>query len=424
MDAADDVCKSCGSPVQKLNRNWSKFAKISVITLIIAAFGSYILLYNLNIIDQDFFRNILGRTATAEEQPAPEAGETRQETEDIMGENNEIAAERRSEEEQLEILSSVLQAVDFYIRDISQFNPIISRMGYLHNVSTGEFVTMELLGRLDYLSEEYLAEDMMILFLRPVDLVQFDEIDFEGIAAGQMVSLTVFLGHETPTGIGLYSRFGSQMIFRENLNHLLVNDYNPNNGAVFRPTAQDTIYSAVVSMIQDVLPGTEVFIRYLAVDNAHGFVAFSTAGDGHSIINYILALEHEEHGPTNVRLLAQGFEATQHPKVNINQAAPSFNFEFMPSYDITSINMLASNSQAFQDILATMEQDGQLEEYEAPTFMSATPALAYIVCEQGNAFFGQYSDGWSIVSVDGWQAAEILMVDDVHNPPLYIVWQQ
>jgi hypothetical protein len=425
MDAGDDVCKSCGSPVQKMNRNWSKFAKISVITLIIAAFGAYIVLYNLDIIGPDFFGDIFGGGSVAVEEPLlPDAGYVGQETDETVDGHGEIAVERRSEEEHQVILSSVLEAVEAYVRDFSQFNPIISRMGYLHNFSSEEYVTLELLERMGYLGYEHLAEDIRVLYLRPIDLNQFNEIAFEGAPAGQMVALTVFLGYETPTGIGLYSRFGTQAIFRENLNHLLVNEYNPNNGAILRPTAQDAIYHAVVDMITDVLPGTDVFIRYLAVDDAHGFVAFSTAGDGHSIINYIFSLVYED-GSTDLRVLALGFEATQHPKAAINGAAPSFNFDLMPDYDIANVNLLASNTAAFRDILATMEQNGQIEEGQLPIFMSVTPTFSYIVLAYENAFFGQnHGDGWSIVAVGSWRAAESLMADNVNNPPLYIVWQQ
>jgi len=425
MDAADDVCKSCGSPVQKMNRNWSKFAKISVITLIIAAFGAYILLYNLDVINPDTIGEIFGGAPTADEPTPLDVGYGGQEPEEPVGGQGEAATERRSEEEHQAILSSVLASVDAYMQDFSQFNPIISRMGYLHNVSSGEYVTIELLERLGYLSHEYLAEDMLILYLRPMDLVLFDEIAFDSTPpAGQMVSLTVFLGYETPIGIGLYSRFGSQIIFRENLNHLLVNEYNPDNGEIMRPTEQDVVYQAVVSMISDALPGADVFIRYLAVDEAHGFVAFSTAGDGHGIINYILALEYDGNELAGVRLLAAGFETTQHPKANINQAAPSFNFELMPDYDIASTSLLANDSPVFQDIFDTMIENGQIEEGGLPVFISATPAFAYIVLDYGDVFFGQYNDGWSVVAVGGWQVAQGLMADNVNNPPLYIIWQQ
>ena len=424
MDAADDVCKSCGSPVQKLNRNWSKFAKISVITLIIAAFGTYIALYNLDIIDQDFFGNIFEGAAVAEELPAPDVDYLGQEPEETTDGQGEIVVERRSEEEHQAILASVLTAVNAYIQHFSQFNPIISSMGYLHNVSSGEYVTLELLESMGYLSYEYLDEDLLILYLRPRDLNQFSEIAFDGVSAGQMVELTVFLGYETPIGIGLYSRFGSQVIFRENLNHLFMNDYNPNNGEISRPTSQDAVYHAVVNMIRDALPGTDVFIRYLAVDNAHGFVAFSTAGDGHSIISYIIALEYTGSELTGVRLLAEGFEATQHPKANINQAAPGFNFELMPDYDITGTNLLSRDSPVFRDILEMMMQNEQIGEEESPVFISATPSFAYIALAYGNTFFGQNNDGWSIVAIDSWQAAENLMADNINNPPLYIIWQQ
>jgi len=422
MDAADDVCKICGSPVQKLNRNWSKFAKISVITLIIAAFGAYIALYNLDIIGPDFFRDAFGSAPAAEEPATPDVGYVRQEPVEVADGQGEAVVEQRSEEEHRAVLASILEATNTYIQGISQFNPIISVMGYLHNVSTGEYVTIGLLERLGYLGEEYLAEDALILFLRPVDLNQFGEIAFEGIPAGQMVELTVFLGYETPTGIGLYSRFGAQAIFRENLNQLIMNDYNPNNGAIFRPTSQDAIYQAVVEMITNAANATDVFIRYLAVDDAHGFVAFSTEEDVHSITNYVFSLARDE-GSLNLRVLAMGFEATLHPKAAINGAAPGFNLGLMPDYDITNTNLSQSDAEIFLSALLALEQFEQVYE-DYFVFVSATSAFAYAVSVYGDIFFGQYNSGWSAVPVDGWQAAQGLMADNVNNPPLYIIWQQ
>jgi len=423
MDAADEVCKSCGSPVQKMNRNWSKFAKISAITLIIVAFGTYILLYNLDIIGPNFFGDIFG-SAAAEESPVPDVGYAGQEPDEAVDIDIEATPERRSEEEQQVVLGSILSAVDTYVQEFSQFNPIISRMGYLHNVSTEEYVTIELLGRLGLLSEEYLDEDAFILYLRPRDLMLFDEITFESVpSAGQMVSLTVFVAHETPTGIGLYSRFGAQEIFRENLNLLLTDVYNPNNGEIYRPTVQDAVYQAVVEMISSSNPDSAAFIRYLAVDNLHGFVAFTVAGDDNIIINHVLSLQYDGEELIGVRLLAEGFENTTHPKTDINQAAPSFNFELMPDYDITGINLSQSGVQAFVESFAMRELLG-LEEYDILIFASATDSFAYAVREQGNAFFGQYNNGWQVVPVEGWQVAETLMKENVNNPPLYIIWQK
>jgi len=425
MDAGDKECKSCGSPVRKLNRNWSKFATISVITLIIAAFGAYIVLYNLDIIGPDFFDDIFGGSSAVEEQIPPDAGYTNQEPDEVADSQGTEITTRRTPEEQQAILSTTLAAVEAYIRDFTPRNPIISSTGYLHNAALGEYITIELLVAQRHLDEEFLEENIMIFYLRPMDLVRFEEVVFDSIPTGQMGFMTVFLGYEIPTGIALYSRFGKQEIFRENLSELLLTDYNPNsNGEILRPTQHDTVYQAVVDMIQRELPQSEVFIRYLAVDNTHGFVAFSTAGNGHGIINYIFAIEDEE-GFARFRVLAVGFENTQQPKVAINGAAPNFNFELMPNYDITSISLLSLDSSEFADVMEAMAMIHQIEG-ELPAFMSVTPFFAYLVYEQGNMFFGQNSnDGWNITPIGGWQVAEGILSENVAgNPPLYIIWQR
>jgi len=425
MDANDTMCKSCGQPVQKLNRNWSRFAKISIITLIIAAFGAYIALYNFGMIDLDFFTNLFGNAAVTEETPATYADYVAQVPEGELNVGGEIAPTRRDEEERNAVLTTILEATEAYIFDFSAFSPLISSMGYLHNAAQGEYITTELLVDLGYLNYEYLTENIIILYLRPMDLNIFDEISFDGMPAAQMGFLAVFLGYELPAGIGLFSRFETQMIFRENLNHLLLNDYNPNNGEISRPTAQDDVYHAVVGMLSGANPGEDIFIRYLAVDEAHGFVAFSTSENAHTINNYIFKLEREDYELRDLRVLATGFEATQHPKVAINGAVPNFNFGLMPSYDIANVNLIPGDSPVLQEINDAMEQNGHIEEGGLLTFLSVTTGFAYAVNAQGNVFFIQQSgDGWNIVPVDGWQGWEQLMVEHVHNPPLYIMWQQ
>jgi len=424
MDATDTICKSCGHAVQKLNRNWSRFAKISIITLIIAAFGAYIALYNLGMINLNSITDFFGSASVVEEMPVADVGHVVQVPEGEVNVGGEIVPLRRDEEEQIATLSTILETVDAYIWDFSAFNPIISNMGYLYNAASNEFVTMELLANhgLDY---EYLAEDVFILYLRPMDLALFDEISFDGVSAAQMGFLTVFLGYELPAGIGLFSRFGTQMIFRENLNHLLINNYGSNNGEIFRPTMQDDIYHATVGMISGANPDEDVFIRYLAVDDVHGFVAFSLSGDKQVITNYIFVLEHENDTLVGVRVLATGFEATQHPKVAVNGAVPNFNFGLMPNYDIANVSLLSGDSPVFQDIIYAMEENGLIEEGDLPAFISATAGFAYAVSVLGDGFFIQRSgDSWNFMSVDGWREWEQLMVEHVNSPPLYIMWQQ
>jgi len=423
MDAGDVMCKNCGTAVQKLNRNWSRFAKISVIILIIAAFGTYIVLYNRNMIGLDFLEDLFGSTPTVEDPPAVDTPYVGQPSEYEQPQNDEVPPARRSEEEQAAVLSAIMDAVNAYMREHSHINFIISSMGYLHNISSGDYITLELLGRLGHLDDEFLAEDVLILYLRPKDVERFDEVSFEGVPATQMEPLTVFLAYEVPTGIGLHSRLGTQLIFRENLNQLLISYYT-NNGEISRPTRADRIYHYVVEMIQGTNPVTDVFIRYLAVDDVHGFVAFSTDAANHIVTNYIFVQEHENNASVSLRVLASGFEVTPHPIVAINGAAPNFNFQLLPNYDITRISLLDKSAAAFEDILEVMVYSGQLEEDEEPEFMSVTPVYAYIVDARGNVFLGHYNNGWEIMPVGSWQVAEDVLQLMLSNPPLYIIWQQ
>ena len=420
MDALDETCKTCGETARKLNRNWSKFAKISVISLVIAAFGAYILLYNLGLFNLDFLNDMLatGGAQLEEQIPDDNIDNAQMPNEDIAT-LAPIIPLRRDVQELNRVLAAIFDAVNSYMSSHSHFNPIITRMGYLYNATNGSLITIERLVDLGYLNSDYLGENVHILFLRPGDFSQFDEVELYGLLPMDASLLTVFLAYDNVEGFGLFSRHGEHIIFRENLNRLLAG-YNPDfNGAIQRPGSGHPIYAAVMNVIESDI-SEPAFIRYLAVDDAHGFVAF-TIGQGQDITNYVFDINHgSDGGGIDITVRAAGFEVTQHPKVAINGAIVNFNFELMPNYDITNISLepLHENSE----LIHALVYEEHLPYGHLPDFISLARGFSFIVYN-GISYLAQYNDGWSIVEINGWQAAEELLGGNVNNPPLYIIWQ-
>ncbi|MCL2396924.1 MAG: hypothetical protein FWC93_02550 [Defluviitaleaceae bacterium] len=418
------ICKNCGAPAQRLNRNWSRFAKISIISLIIAAFGAYFVLNHFGMVDFNALESMFRAPAQVAEDPPPtDIGSVNPPDEvEQPTDNEDIAPERRSEEEHLAMLTTALAAAEAYVRNHHVSNPLISDMGYLYNVAKGRHIDVALLVSMQYLDEHFLDEDIFVLYLRPMDLMAFEEVDMYGIAPGQRDRMAVFVAWQTPLGIGLYSVHGQYLIFREHLNQLLAS-YNRNNGEIWRPTADDVVYTAFVDMI-DTTSDAPVFVRHMAVDDVHGFAAFTT-GDSQQLHNYIFALEYDENTFSRVSLIARGFEATAHPMVAINGAAPNFNFDLLPNYDISDTALLAADTRDFDEVLQAAIDHGWVNEEDEPLFASTTPAFAYMVFDHNRVFFGQYAQGigWSIAQIESWREAEEFMAETVAHPPLYILWQ-
>jgi len=428
MDAADEACRNCGAPVPKLNRSWSKFAKISVVTLVVAIFAAYFIMHNMGMINYDFIEDVFtgSSSETLDDIPPEDDGSGAFAEQGVDNDNTEVVSYRRSHEEHIEILHTIHYAANAYLREISHHSPVISNSGYLYNAGDNLPITLEMLTAFGFLDQYYDGEEVLLLYLRPMDMSPFEEVALDHLSQTQRDRMTVFLAYPTPVGFGLLSDHGEHIIYRENLNLLLLS-YTPTLFDVVRPQSSDEVYRAVADMILDENDthddGRDVlFIRHLAVDDAHGFASFSFGRDPSTIHNLIFALE--EDAELTIRLVARDFDSALHPKAAINSAAPNFNFNLLPNYDISRTDI--SEPAVFTEILHTMRQNGQLYEDAEPLFISASDAFAYIITNAGSAFLGHFTaaDGWSIVPVDNWMVAEQLMSDFTHNPPLYIIWQQ
>ena len=437
MDATDSICKNCGASLHKTSKNWSKFARISAITLVIAAFSVYVLLYNLNMIDFSFVGDIFGSSEVQTDETIPaENSDNQSSYEEPPGDEPPVLPTRRTEEEQLLVLSSILSSVDGYVSAFQSLNPIISKMGYLYNVTSERLVTIESLVSQGFMDEVYLDENIFILYLRPMDFEGIDEVTLpSGLNSIESESMSVFLAYERPTGIGLFSRFGHEIIFRENLNALF-ELYNPETESlsVFRPPDGSGAGAQLFTAAQRAVLEHEGFdpsgslghidIRYMAADGLHAFVAASFADQSHIIHNYVLRLTGEWGLNWGYDVIAANVEMLIQPIVSINTLAPNFNINLLPNYDIRAVQLAPVSILIADGILVPFVEMGLLQEDEMPQFISGTNAFAYIVINASERFIAHHDRGWSITSVDDWQHAEQVLSELTADPPLYIIRQE
>ena len=207
MDTADEACKTCGAAVPKLNRSWSKFAKISIVTVVVAAFVAYVVMHNLDMIDYGLFEDMFVSAPDAADEVPPDEGEEVP-PDDVNDDVYEVVVFRRTDEEQAEVLSTIISAVDAYLRDFSHHNPIISNAGYLYNASESQPVSVRLLVEHGYLDSHFENENVLVLFLRPMDLMSFEEVALGELSQSSRERKAVFLAYQVPVGFGLYSDIG------------------------------------------------------------------------------------------------------------------------------------------------------------------------------------------------------------------------
>ena len=427
-NAGDVACNTCGVRLKKPGRTRVKVMRVAIVMLILVAFGAYFVLQHFDIIDFDPFESLFGSgTTIAAEEPPPAVSTDSEDAIFANIGNNEAepTVRRRNDEEHQAMLATYLTAVTAFINMHGHANILLSRAGFLYNATTSEFVSTSHLINLGFLDEIFENEDVLVLYLRPRDLAHFDETELPPLSSANSDDLTVFLAYQTPIGLGLYSIHGSTVIFRESLNEVLTY-YSPDNGEIFRPTMADAIYHLVLEMIVESRPALEqeqIFIRHLAADDAHGFVAFSTSVDTNTIANIIfsidlgLNLDEEYYTVLNI-ITAAAFEVTRMPTMVINSVVPNFNFDLLPLYDITpaGINFMDTDDPMFAALLAVLGDNSILVSVSYP--------FAYVVTADGQALLGVYNDGWVVEGVATWRAAEEIIAEHDGPRPFYILWQQ
>jgi len=424
MEVSDGVCKICGTPLRKGKRVWSKHIKMAVVGVVLFSSVIFVVLYTQGRIDFGFLTGGDDPSITQPSDNLPVDADNNENATDppMTYEGDGELPVLRDEEARLELLQEVHQGVKDYMDYFDNQLPFVSGGGHLQIWDDLTFVTPQRLANAGFLGEEHLQEERFIFLIRPIDFAGFDEIDLP--PSGEM---TIFVGHETVVGIGLYSIYGYHQIFRENLNQILAS-YTPSNWNELvmppqRPGAGHPMHQQAVASISSLMNGLNVDIRYMAFDEEFAFVTASVAGESHFIRYYLFAVEDG-----NLHLLVHGFEGVRHPIQAINQAAPNINAHLLPFSEIGlgQHSLLPSDDPVFAQIIAVLQTQGHIQPENQPTFAAATEDFAYLVFAGGGVLMVNAGTNWVLQTTVGWQQAEARMwelVDEGQVPPLYILRQ-
>lgn len=433
MEASDGVCKICGTPLRKGKRLWPKHIKLAVVGVVLFASVVFVVLYTQGRINFDF---LTSNYDPQNPQTPGELYENGDNYENIQGpqipnEDNGNLTILRDEETRLELLQEVHQGVMDYMNYFDNQLAFISGAGHLQIWQDQDpvffnplFVTPQSLADAGFLSEEHLQEERHIFLIRPIDFLEFEEIDLP--TSNEM---TVFVGHETVVGIGLYSIYGYHEVFRENLNQILAS-YTPRNWyediiPPQRPGAGHPMHQQATAIISSLMNGESVDIRYMAFDEEFAFVAASANGQSHIMRYFLFAVENDD-----LSLLVHGFENVRHPIQAINQAAPNMILHLLPPWEMGTGNrhLLPPDHPSFAQITTILQMQGHIqpELSSQPMFAAATENFAYMVFSGGGLLLANQSAGWVLQNTVGWQEANARLwelAEEGQVPPLYILRQ-
>jgi len=416
MGNHDGICKVCATPVRKGGKVWSKPAKMAVVGFVLAVSVAFVVLYTQGFISLDFLtsNNDSSISAPVDDMSDNDTGNNKNLANQPNNEDDEYAHTVRDREGRLEMLQHVYEVVLEYI-DQSAHIPFVSAGGYLQIWQDWTLITTQYLVNEGFLDDEFLEEEKFIFLLRPMDFAGFDEVDIPSSA-----EMTLFVGHETVIGIGLYSRYGYQEIFRENLNQILAS-YTPDfwTETMERPNSTHPLHQQATALISSLMNGADVDIRYMAFNDHFAFATASAVGESHRLRYYLFEVENG-----NLSLLVHGFENVRHPIRAINQAAPSANLHILPLTHTGAQGLLPPDSPVFSQIIILLHNEGHITDDTQPLFASATEDFAYMVFAGGGVLLVNTPIGWELQNTVGWQQAEERMRQLTENPPFYIIRQE
>ncbi|MDR2166853.1 MAG: hypothetical protein LBE35_03245 [Clostridiales bacterium] len=390
----DGVCKVCGHPVRKGAKNWPRFVKMAMVVLVLGAGVVFVVFYTQGRIDFGFLTDRGAAAAPPVEAEIPAENIPAELPDPTAPQNVETVPIVRDEETRIEILSEIYVAATVFISQFPQ-TPFISNTGYLFDLTNETLITVEMLSATGLIGYEHLEEPKLLLFLRPADFAPFDEVEMPNSE-----QMTIFVGHETITGIGLYSSFGYQEIFRENLNEILLS-YMPYGGEIVRPMSAHPIFQAALGNLNQ-MAGQDHDVRYLAFDENFVFVTVSRVGESHQLQHYVFRRDGDE-----ISLMLANAEGARHPAQVINHAAPNFNFELLPYFEIGRNTLRVPDDAAF--ILEELRAANFIGADYEPEFAAVANFHAYLVFPGNQAFLGILGNDWVFRQVSGWQEAEELL---------------
>ncbi|MDR2904096.1 MAG: hypothetical protein LBU77_06280 [Clostridiales bacterium] len=293
--------------------------------------------------------------------------------------------------------------------------PLISRRGFLYDLSEKDYVTVQTLADENFLSEMDLGENIFILYIQPSSLADFSEIHFPF-----STELTLMTAYETKDGIALFSENGKGVLYRENYN-ALIEKYSYDHGDITRPDSAAASYQNMLdAVVSYSLIPEEIFVRYAATDEKYGVIVISKATAQDKPEGFVL-----EKIDGRYSVVYNNFESDAYFQAAVNRRLPDMSTALLPNYSLYDVRGKIKTD--FPSLVSQLQEDEIITETDRIIFSSGTDRYAYIVFTSGLIILGNVPAGesvWTYSEVTNWYDAELrLSARESLPPPAYILWQ-
>ncbi len=320
-----------------------------------------------------------------------------------------------------EMVRNVANASKVYYDEYSKTKIFVTQNGYFYDVLAQSYVqTSDLsnLAEITHIDKKYENESVLLLFLKPSDLANFEQLELETTESDK---LQLFAAYETREGYALATAEKDVGILTREKLYYVLEKYNNNNGEIIRLDKESWHTKEIENAISIYLRNEELLdVRYLAKNNKYAFAVVSQKGAPQQIKQFVVL---DEDGKWTVAL--SDFETLKEYKEIITENFVDFPITMLPPYNMFYDAKLIKSD--FSEVIATMIEDGIIgEEGSAPSFITGTDKFAYIEFPEDKKFIGYFMQDiklWNIVPVSNYVEAEKILVDKTKEPPLFIIKQ-
>ena len=412
ISETEQICNYCGTDMSKIRKKQNH-----ALIMTCGAIGISILLYfispiseNTNaedVIEQD---ELDKPTHIQNEAPALQVkAMTQKVAEEIPTEAPNF---ERTLDDVLELVQSAAISVQEYYDKYNDEVLFITKNGYLFEIPANTYIKMDHLWGITSADPNILNEPILILYLKPSDLAQFEQLEIE-----MSKGLRILAAYETREGFAIASSDNIVGILpREDLSRLM-EKYVVSNGEIIRPTLGSDTYENIFRTIRNYKGlSKELNVRYIAANDEFAVVIISEKGISSALEFYVLRKSNSDF-----EVVTKDLQNEKSIPISINQKFPNFDYALLPQFNLNDMNNVRDSFPELLNILRDREiitqTDGQ------PIFTSASNGFAYFEFESGRKLLGYLNQNneWEINLVSNYYEAEILMQKFDAMAPSYIL---
>ncbi len=316
---------------------------------------------------------------------------------------------------QWSIVDTVAKAGQVYYNDYFSKNKIITKNGYMYNLSSGRKADVTYLVETGYLSSEYLNSGCELFLLLSEDVKNMGSVRLGGAEHG----LTAFAVLKNPYENSYLISSGASdggIISSAEYNNIL-SEYNQKHGSVSRIYPDSGEYNRILNFI-NMYEGKyeQYFARSVVRDDKYCFVTLSPQSDSGNIKQYIL-----KNSKGIWEVVCTGLEKEPRLTVFVNKTVPDFNTDMLPDWSVYDFK--DSINKYKNDVLILMSQRGLITGSADIEYICGATNYYYIVLKNKVKYIARYNGTtWEYNQVSSNYDAESQLSGYGNVIPIFIVW--